>query len=59
MNNMKKFKVTYMEVVKYEFELEGESKEDIQENIYEKMNNVFDPQDELLIDSYVENIEEV
>lgn len=56
---MKKFKVTYMEVVKYEFELEGESIEDIQENVYEKMDNVFDPQDGLLIDSYVENIEEV
>lgn len=56
---MKTFKVTYKEVVQYEFELKAESKEDLEENIWEYMNNVFDGQDGDLIDSYVENIEEV
>lgn len=57
---MKKFKVTYKEVVKYEFEFEAESKEELEENIWEHLNNAFnDPQDGNLIDSYVEEIEEV
>lgn len=57
---MKKFKVTYKEVVKYEFEFEAESKEELEENIWEYMNRAFDQQQEgNLIDSYVEDIEEV
>ncbi len=57
---MKKFKVTYKEIVQYEFEFEAESKEDLEENIWEYMNKAFEQlQDGNLIDSYVENIEEV
>ena len=57
---MKKFKVTYKEIVKYEFEIEAESKEDLDENIWEYLNNIFDSdQYGNLIDSYVEDIEEV
>lgn len=57
---MKKFKVTYKEIVKYEFEFEAESKEDLEENIWEHLNKEFEQfQEGNLIDSYVENIEEV
>ena len=57
---MKKFKVTYKEIVKYEFEFQAESKEDLEENIWEYLNKAFEQhQDETLIDSYVEDIEEV
>ena len=57
---MKKFKVTYKEIVKYEFEFEAESKEDLEENIWEHMNRAFEQlQEGDLIDSYVEGIEEV
>lgn len=57
---MKKFKVTYKEIVMYEFEFEAESKEDLEENIWEHMNKAFEQlQNGQLIDSYVEDIEEV
>lgn len=57
---MKTFKVTYKEIVKYEFEIKAKSKEDLKENIWEYLNNIFDSeQDGNLIDSYVEDIEEV
>lgn len=57
---MKTFKVTYKEIVKYEFEIKAKSKEDLEENIWEYLNNIFDSeQDGNLIDSYVEEIEEV
>lgn len=57
---MKKFKVIYKEIVKYEFEFEAESKEDLEENIWEHMNRAFEQlQEGDLIDSYVEGIEEV
>ena len=57
---MKKFKVTYKEIVMYEFEFEAESKEDLEENIWEHMNNAFEQlQEGQLVDSYVEDIEEV
>ena len=57
---MKKFKVTYKEIVKYEFEFEAESKEELEENIWEYMNRAFEQQqDGDLIDSYVEEIEEI
>ena len=57
---MKKFKVTYKEIVQYEFEIEAESKEELEENIWEYLNKIFEQQqDGNLIDSYVEDIEEV
>lgn len=57
---MKTFKVSYKEVVKYEFEINAESKEDLEENIWEYLNNIFmQHQEGNLIDSYVEDIEEV
>lgn len=57
---MKKFKVTYKEIVMYEFEFEAESKENLEENIWEHMNKAFEQlQEGQLIDSYVEDIEEV
>ena len=57
---MKTFKVTYKEIVKYEFEIKAKSKEDLEENIWEYLNNIFDSeQDGNLIDSYVEEIKEV
>lgn len=56
---MKKFKVTYNEIVKYEYEIEAKSREDLEENIWKYMNNQFNEQDGHLIDSYVENIEEM
>lgn len=56
---MKTFKVAYKEIVKYEFEIKAESREDLEENIWEYMNNLFDGQGGDLIDSYVEDIEEV
>lgn len=57
---MKTFKVTYKEIIKYEFEIKAESKEDLDENIWEYLNKEFEqPQDGDLIDSYVEDIEEV
>ena len=56
---MKTFKVTYKEIVKYEFEIQAKSKEDLEENIWDYMENLFDGQDGDLIDSYVEDIEEV
>ena len=57
---MEKFKVTYKEIVQYEFEIEAESKEELVENIWEYLNKIFEQQqDGNLIDSYVEDIEEV
>ena len=57
---MEKFKVTYKEIVQYEFEIEAESKEELEENIWEYLNKIFEQQqDGNLIDSYVEDIEEV
>ena len=57
---MKKFKVTYKEILKYEFEVEAESKEDLDENIWDYLNDIFmHHQEGNLIDSYVEEIEEV
>ena len=57
---MKKFKVTYKEIVKYDFEIEAESKEDLDENIWDYLNDIFmQHQEGNLIDSYVEEIEEV
>lgn len=56
---MKKFKVTYNEIVKYEYEIEAKSREDLKENIWKYMNNQFNEQDGHLIDGYVENIEEM
>lgn len=56
---MKKFKVTYNEIVKYEYEIEAKSREDLEENIWKYINNQFNEQDGHLIDSYVENIEEM
>ena len=57
---MKKFKVTYKEILKYEFEVEAETKEDLDENIWDYLNDIFmQHQEGNLIDSYVEEIEEV
>lgn len=57
---MKTFKVTYKEIVEYEFEIKAESKEDLDENIWDYLNEIFiEDQQGNLIDSYVENIEEV
>ena len=56
---MKTFKVTYKEIVKYEFEIQAESREDLEENIWDYMDNLFDGQDGDLVDSYVEDVEEV
>jgi hypothetical protein len=57
---MKKFKVVYKEIVKYEFEFEAESKEDLTENIWEHLNKEFEQfQEGNLIDSYIEEIKEV
>lgn len=57
---MKTFKVTYKEIVKYEFEIKAKSKEDLEENIWEYLNNIFNSeQDGNLIDSYIEEIKEV
>ena len=56
---MKIFKVTYKEVVKYVFEIKAESKEELEENIWEHLNRIFESeQNGDLIDSYVEEIEE-
>ena len=57
---MKTFKVTYKEVVEYEFEIKAESKEDLDENIWDYLNEIFmQHQEGNLIDSYVEDIKEV
>ena len=57
---MKTFKVTYKEILKYEFEIKAESKEELEENIWEYLNAIFvEDQQGDLIDSYVEEIEEV
>lgn len=57
---MKTFKVSYKEIIKYEFEIKAESKEELEENIWEYLNNIFmQHQEGNLIDSYVEDIEEV
>jgi hypothetical protein len=57
---MKKFKVVYKEIVKYEFEFYAESKEDLAENIWDHLNKEFEQfQEGNLIDSYVEEIKEV
>ena len=57
---MKTFKVTYKEVIKYEFEIKAESKEELEENIWEYLNNIFmQHQEGNLINSYVEDIKEV
>lgn len=57
---MKKFKVTYKEVLKYEFEIEAESKEDLDENIWDYLNRIFDQQQYGdLVNSYIEEIKEV
>ena len=57
---MKKFKVVYKEILKYEFEIQAESKEELAENIWDYLNTIFvEEQFGDLIDSYVEEIEEV
>lgn len=57
---MKTFKVTYKEILKYEFEIKAESKEELTENIWDYLNAIFvEEQFGDLIDSYVEEIEEV
>ena len=57
---MKTFKVTYKEILNYEFEIKAESKEELEENIWEYLNAIFvEEQFGDLIDSYVEEIEEV
>ena len=57
---MKTFKVTYKEITEYEFEIKAESKEDLEENIWEYLNEIFiEEQHGNLIDSYVEEIKEV
>ena len=57
---MKTFKVTYKEILKYEFEIQAESKEELAENIWDYLNTIFvEEQFGDLIDSYVEEIEEV
>ena len=57
---MKTFKVTYKEIIKYEFEIKAESKEDLEENIWEYLNDIFmQHQEGNLINSYVEDIKEV
>lgn len=57
---MKTFKVTYKEILKYEFEIQAESKEELAENIWDYLNAIFvKEQFGDLIDSYVEGIEEV
>ena len=57
---MKKFKVIYKEIVKYEFEFEAESKENLEENIWEHLNKEFEQyQEGNLIDSYVKENKEV
>lgn len=57
---MKTFKVTYKEILKYEFEIKAESKEELAENIWDYLNAIFvEEQFGDLIDSYVEEIEEV
>lgn len=57
---MKTFKVSYKEIIKYEFEIKAESKEELEENIWEYLNNIFmQHQEGNLINSYVEDIKEV
>ena len=57
---MKTFKVTYKEILQYEFEIKAESKEELEENIWEYLNQIFvEEQFGDLIDSYVEEIKEV
>lgn len=57
---MKTFKVTYKEILNYEFEIKAESKEELEENIWDYLNAIFvEEQFGDLIDSYVEEIEEV
>ena len=57
---MKTFKVTYKEIIKYEFEIKAESKEELEENIWEYLNDIFmQHQEGNLINSYVEDIKEV
>ena len=57
---MKTFKVTYKEILNYEFEIKAESKEELEENIWDYLNEIFmEDQQGNLIDSYVEEIEEV
>ena len=54
---MKTFKVTYKEILQYEFEIKAESKEELEENIWEYLNQIFvEEQFGDLIDSYVEEI---
>ena len=57
---MKTFKVTYKEILKYELEIKAESKEELEENIWDYLNDIFiEEQLGDLIDSYVEEIEEI
>ena len=57
---MKKFKVTYKEITEYEFEIKAESREELEENIWDYLNEIFlEDQQGNLIDSYVEEIEDV